>query len=247
MTAMRHSKGITMLSLWIGLGGCTSDAPSHENAEDTKSQSQGPDTTVSAESSEPVDYEIAVNPDILPNGNVRLSLTTNIPGVIEVMAGLSLHGQAPDDVWIGKSERVRLTAGTGAVTFSTADLPPGRYDAEVNFYPRWGFMDARSRDSGISDGLGASSMLDLGGSGPSASDVQFKENGQRWVMQRVSMGDPWRPNEWIQRFGAYEELAVDRGNPEILKAYYFPRIDTTLIVNTLKGEISVWRLGRAQH
>ena len=161
------------------------------------------------------------------------------------MAGLSLQGQADDDVWIGKNERVRLTNGRGVVTLDTSDLPGGEYDAEASFYPRWGFQDSTSRATGISENLNASSTLALAGSGASATDVQFKENGQKWVMEHVVMGDPWQPTELTNRFGEYEELPVDRGNPEILKAYYFPRIDTTLIINTLKKEITVWRLGRA--
>ncbi|MBZ0103091.1 MAG: hypothetical protein K8I65_13085 [Thermoanaerobaculia bacterium] len=243
---------VAIQGLW--LLACGTPAPTADEMAETAPAKEAASPPVQAstpaqveEPEVPSSYEVSIDPEILPNGNVRLALGTNIPGVIEVMAGLSLHGQADDDVWVGKNERVRLANGTGTVTFSTADLPSGRYDAEINFYPRWGFQDASSRASRVSEPLSASTTIALKGSGASAAANQFEENGQKWVMEHVAMGDPWRPNDWIQRFGRYEEMRVDQGNPEILKAYYFSRIDTTLIVNELKGEISIWRLGRAGH
>ncbi len=194
----------------------------------------------------PDEYLLSVQPELLPNGDVRLKIRSNIPGTVVVMAGVSLHGQADDDVWVGKNQRVRVSNGEGAVTFSTRDLPAGEYDAEAAFYPRWGFQDTVSRATGITREVNAVSSLTLAGSGESAAVVQFKENGQKWVMMNVAMGDPWHAADWVQRFGKYSELRVDRGNPEILKAYYFPKIDTTLIVNVLKKEISIWRLGKAR-
>jgi hypothetical protein len=195
----------------------------------------------------PAEYSLSVDPTVLPDGRVRLEISSNIPGIIEVMAGLSIQDQADDDVWIGKTERVRLTNGRGVVILSTNDLPEGNYDAEASFYTRWGLQDDTSRATGISKDLNVSTSLTLTGSGESADEVQFKKNGQKWVMGHIAMGDPWQPVEWVQRFGQYEELPVDRWNPKIIKAYYFPRIDITLIVNILKKEITVWRLGRAHN
>ncbi|MEX2527723.1 MAG: hypothetical protein WEA09_08815 [Gemmatimonadota bacterium] len=246
MLPVTHPKSILILGFTIAVAACSPEEPSPGNAGDeglAAAGQLGPPGPAAV--TDPADYEIVVTPEILPDAMVRLNMTTNIPGVIEVMAGLSLQGQAPDDVWIGKSERVRLTAGTGEVMLSTEDLPTGRYDAEVSFYPRWGPQDERSRESGITHELRATAPLDLVGSGEAASDAQFKLDSQRWVMENVGMGDPWVPNDWTQRFGAYEELMVDRGNPDILKAYYFPRLDMTLIVNILRDEISIWREGRA--
>ena len=42
-------------------------------------------------------------------------------------------------------------------------------------------------------------------------------------------------------------MKVTRYNPDIIKGHYFPDIDVTVFVNTLKGEVSVWRLGRASY
>lgn len=238
------SRWVYVLLLVIGLAGCSPE--SEQKPEPVIDQSPQPQQSQQLQAAGmPIQYTLSIDPQVLPDGRVRLDVSDNIPGTIEVMVGLSLQGQAGDDGWIGKDERVRLIDGQGVVTFATDDLPKGTYDAEVSFYPRWGFQDDASRATGISDNLSASSSIALAGSGESSSDVQSKENGQRWVMENVTMGDPWRPSEWTERFGEYEELPVDRGNPEILKAYYFPSIDTTLIVNTLKTEITVWRLGKA--
>lgn len=195
----------------------------------------------------PSQYLLSVNPTVLPDGRVQIEVTSNIPGTIEVMVSLSLQGQADEDVWIGKDERVRLTNGRGVTIFATSDLPEGKYDAESSFYPTWGFQDATSRATRISMNLNASSSLALVGSGELATELQFKKNGQKWVMEYVTTGDSWLPEDWVEKFGQYEELPVDRGNPKILKAYYFLRIDTTLIVNVLKKEIITWRLGRAHN
>jgi hypothetical protein len=191
------------------------------------------------------EYTLSIKPDVFPNGNVLLDVETNIPGTIEVSAGLSLPGQGENDIWVGKNKYIRIVGGKGSVTLSTGDLPKGEYNAEVSFFPQWGFKDAMSRATGITDKLTASSRISLKGSGASTSEVLFKKNGQKWVMEHVNMGDPWRPAEWVKRFGHYQEIPVDYGNHRILKAYYFPRIDITLTVNILKGEISIWSLGKA--
>lgn len=244
----------SILFFALGLAACSREATQNTDVaaeQATAQQPAQPPESPSLEASPPeatetpAEYSLSVHPKVLPDGRIRLEVSSNIPGTIEVMAGLSLQGQADDDVWVGKNERVRLTNGRGVVTLATNDLPKGKYDAEASFYPRWGFQDAISRATGISKNLNALSSVTLAGSGESAAEVQFKENGQKWVMEHVAMGDPWRPAEWVQRFGQYQELPVDRGNPEILKAYYFLRIDTTLIVNILKKEITIWRLGRA--
>ena len=83
------------------------------------------------------------------------------------------------------------------------------------------------------------------GPGKSAADVQFKEDGQRWVAENIGEGEAWRPKDWIQKFGKYQELQMNMSSPELLKAYYFPRIDITLIVNVWRKEIATWRFGRA--
>lgn len=193
----------------------------------------------------PDDYTISVTPSVLSDGKVKLEIETNIPGTIEVMADLSLSNQKPDDIAIGKTERVRIIDGKGEVTFTTSDLPRGHYESEVSFYPRWGFQDAASRATGIDRQIDATTKVGSLGSGATAAEVQDLKSGQKWVMLNVNPDQRWDASEWINRFGSYTELEVHELNPAIIKAYYFPRIDTTIFVNTLKGEISHWRLGQA--
>ena len=50
--------------------------------------------------------------------------------------------------------------------------------------------------------------------------------------------------EWRSRLGESEEIPVTRGNTRILKAFYFPDADATIIINTFKDEVSIWRFGR---
>ncbi len=194
---------------------------------------------------DPADYKISVIPSLLSDGTVKLKIETNIPGVIEVMADISLSGQKPNDVWIGKNQRVRIKGGQGEVTFVTSDLPKGRYESEVSFYPRWGFQDAASRATGIDRQIDATASLGSLGSGMTANEAQFRENGQKWVMMNVNPNQAWDAAKFTNRFGTFSELEVQGLNPSVIKAYYFPRIDTTIFVNALRGEISHWRLGQA--
>lgn len=178
---------------------------------------------------------------------VTLKVTTNIPGTIELFAGLDLKGQAPDDVYIGAdSQRIRLENGRPVtVKFDTSDLPQGTYEATADFYPRWGFQDELSKSTGITANISAAVDIDISGSGESAADALARENSQKWVMETFEMGQPWVESEWTSRFGSYESIPVEGLNPDIIHAYYFPKLDMTIFVNDLKGTASHWRVGRA--
>lgn len=183
----------------------------------------------------------------LQRNKVKLELTTNMSGAIEVMVSISLAGQDPDDVWIGEDARVRITKGKGVAILDVSELPKGRYDAEVNYYPNWGPQDNLAKSFSSKEVLEASIAFDLFGSGESAESVKFREEGQKWVMENVEMGKPWNIDFWIKKFGQMKELEVDRGNSNILKAFYFKSIDMTLIVNVRQGTIDTWRFGEAHH
>ena len=85
----------------------------------------------------------------------------------------------------------------------------------------------------------------MAGTGESVEDVETRTEARQWVVASVYVGYEWDASFWIERFGMYEQLDVDRYNPNIIKAYYFESIDMTLIVNVLEGEIVVWRNGKA--
>jgi len=192
----------------------------------------------------PEGYSISASSQKLGDNKVRLELATNIPGTIELMAGISLAGQAPDDTWIGKNERVRLVNGAGQVTFDVSDLPSGQYDVEATFYPRWGFQDEKSRLSGVNENLEHKHPISLTGSGESAELATQRNEGQRWVMENIIIGSEWDPEFWKGRFGQWEEFPVTTRNPHIISNYYFESLDMTIIINTLKDEVVVWKMGR---
>ena len=189
-------------------------------------------------------YTISIGA-ITQGDNVELVIETNIPGVVEVMASVDLKGQAANDVYIGKTERVRVVDGKGSTSISANDLPSGEYEAGVSFYPRWGFQDELSRSTGIAEDLEDSHDITLRGTGESATKAQDRENSQKWVMANVISGYAWKETEWTERFGEYDELPIERFNPEIMHAYYFPGLDMTIFVNTFKNEVSHWRVGKA--
>ena len=67
---------------------------------------------------------------------------------------------------------------------------------------------------------------------------------QLWLAENVFPGDPWPVPGLIERFGAYEQLELTRGNPKILRVYYFPKPHFTIIVNAYKQSVSIWRWGK---
>jgi len=194
----------------------------------------------------PEQYKLHIEAKRLDGDEIQVNITTNIPGTIEVMAAVSLAGQRPNDPYVGKDERVRIIDSVGSKVFSLADLPRGAYDAEVDFYPTWGFQDSVSRSTGITSKLHATTRIGRIGSGEPAGAAVARKKGQAWVAENLYAGVPWRKAELVKRFGPSEELVVDRRfNPDIIKAYYFSRIDTTIFANVLLGEVSHWRFGRA--
>ena len=193
------------------------------------------------------EYSISVNPKVVAGTQVAAEISTNIPGSIEVMASLSLAGQSPEDTFIGATQRVTLADGTGQVNFDASKLPHGSYNFKASFYPRWGFKGEQARATGIQDSIEASSRVELTGSGESSENVVLRENGQKWVMENIHAGVPWDSALWREKFGDHQEITIDRYNPRVIKAYYFDSIDTTVFINVLKNEVTVWRLGKARH
>jgi len=63
-------------------------------------------------------------------------------------------------------------------------------------------------------------------------------------MENVTMGMKYDFNFLYDKLGDYEQIPLTRGNPNILKAFYYPKADMTIIVNTYYMQIDVWRKGR---
>lgn len=182
------------------------------------------------------------------SGNaVRGQIETNMPLPIEIMVGVSLRGQRDDDIYIGNDQRVRITASPQSfsipTTTSRGGLPSGEYDVEATFYPRWGGANGPPEARAITREIRATRRITLRGTGGSARDAAARNEAQRWLMENTATGDRWNPAEFERRMGPSERMRVTN-RTEIIVAYYFPRADATVFVNTLRNELVTWRLGR---
>ena len=196
------------------------------------------------------DYKISIATLVLEGSKVKVDIITNVPGEIEVVADLTIVGQAPDDKVIGtRGEYILIHNGEGQTILDGSTLPTGKYEVEVSLYPWWGLKDDVSKACGLKQDLGysisARALVTLTGTGESAEVVKKRNQGQRWVMSNVFVGIKWDPSSWVAKFGSWKELKLTSGNPQILKMLYFESIDMTLTVNVLKGEIVTWQLGKA--
>lgn len=190
------------------------------------------------------EYKIELVSKVIGPSNVEVEISSNIPGTIDVMLGLGLVGQKPDDVFIGTNKRITIKNGRTSESIGDPELPAGEYEVEVSFYPRWGPQDSDAKAAGVDSEIHARQIVMLKGTGESPDAAQQRENDQRWVMENVYVGTRWDGFFWIERFGEPEQITTTRGNPNIIKAYYFKSLDMTIIVNELKGEVSTWRMGR---
>ena len=160
------------------------------------------------------------------------------------MASVDLKNQKPDDTYIGYSKKVIVKDSSQSFVLNTAsaNLPNGNYIAKITFYPRWGAKNGNPKASNIKQQISDSVELRLKGSGESSSDADQRNKSQRWVMKNVIIGTIWNKQIFVKQLGAYERINADMNLHE---AYYFPKADMTIIVNSYKGTVSIWRMGRA--
>ena len=176
------------------------------------------------------EFKIDVVPAVVGPSEVEVEIRSNIPGTIEVMLGLGLAGQDPDDVFIGTNKRIRIENGRAIATIGKPGLPSGKYEVEVSFYPRWGPQDSTAKAAGVNSEIHALETVALTGTGESPKAAQRRENEQRWVMENIYGGTRWDRSYWVGRFGEPRQLTITRLNPKIIKAYYFKPIDMTIFV-----------------
>lgn len=234
-------------AIWLGLlaglalSGCGDDEPATTSA---------PESVSAAAVEEEVSYQLDVTPEVQNGEWVTMTLTSNIPGEIEVMASVRLAGQEPQDIAVGTSQRVSMRNGQGEAVIQMSELPQGDYEVAATFYPRWGFGEGRKIDA-IDERIDAKThLVAISGSGEPAEAYIAREEGQKWVMNNVFPGtsqDPgmtWEPDSWKRRFGEWQEFPATLRNPDIIKNYYFPKLDMTITVNVLKDEIATWSMGK---
>lgn len=222
-----HGRGpaVALCALWLGAAGCSEER-------DAAAGAGGPAPTLAVAAKPVSDHE------------VEFTITTSLPPPVEVMASVDLAGQKDDDVYIGHSERVRLSGPVTRAVVDTSkakqDLPAGDYVAAVAFYPRWG-AEGNARAAGAPE-LRASQPVTLRASGVSRAAAQARNARQVWVMENVIVGTPWDEAAFVKRLGPYEKSPAELSH--LHDAYYFPGADMTLIVNRLRNEVSIWRTGR---
>lgn len=181
---------------------------------------------------------------VLDEGRVKFEIETTLPLPVEVMIGVSLKGQAPDDVYIGYSERTKIEKARSEFILDTRlskdILPDGEYEAEVSFYPFWG-ADNGNHDAKSAPELHARSDVVLKVTGVDRASTERKNELQKWVMLNIEMNVPWNRENYEAKLGPAEKGPSTMSR--LHDAYYFPEADVTLLVNRLKNEVTVWRLG----
>lgn len=190
------------------------------------------------------EYSLSLSAEEVAANKIELSIGSNVPGTIEVMASIDLADQAPTDTYIGKSQPVLMTSKQTVMTFDTSDLPSGDYTAEVHLYPLWGLKDNKSKSAGIENAISAIQPIKITGTGESSQSATKKNEGRNWVYENVGSGTVWDPAGWKSRFGDWTQIPTTTMNPAIIKNYYFESLDMTIIVNTLKKEIVSWKTGK---
>lgn len=190
----------------------------------------------------PANPKLELEAETVSNDEVRFTVTTNLPTPFGVATGVNLAGQDGDDVYVGYSEFVTLTKPTTTFTLDTSKaqkpLPTGEYEAEVNFYPNWKENAALKTVPKLT----AIKPITLKASGESAEVTNLRNERQRWVMSSTHMNMPWDEQLYVDKLGPYEKSQADMSH--LHDAYYFPEADMTLIVNRLKDELTIWRMGR---
>ena len=84
----------------------------------------------------------------------------------------------------------------------------------------------------------------------SAKDNPFtrkvkNQAGREWVMMEVYPGVAWDSKYFFKKLGPSDSFDPEEFNPKIVKMFYYPDIDMTLIVNLNKNEVMAWRDGKA--
>jgi len=181
------------------------------------------------------------------SSSVVISIQTDVATPFEVMAGIGLVGQADDDIWIGNNTRAKIESNSQEITIpkkrGRTELPAGQYEAEINFYPRWGAKESPTSTKAINRGIHTTFAFSLVGSGADASVVKRRDDMQRWVMESTAIGDKFSLSVFQSKLGRSETMKVTN-RTNIVVAHYFPEADMTIFENTLKGTLVTWRMGR---
>ncbi len=207
----------------------------------------------------PTAYHITISNVREAAGVVRGTITTNIPLPVDVMAAVSLHGQRPNDTYIGNDATIHVTNSSQEFEVSTRrgggvysvdrpqpGLPRGQYDVEVTFYPRWGAEHGPPAARQIHREITASVQIALTGNGQSSAGADARNRAQLWLMNNIEYGHRFDILELQRHLGPGNAFRItgDRLNPNVVVGYYFPNADVTVFMSNQLNEVLSWRIGR---
>ncbi|TAL18054.1 hypothetical protein EPN96_03270 [bacterium] len=208
-------------------------------------------------------FWIKVSPMVTGPYTVDVDVTTNLPGEPVLSLGLDLAdgplGIAPGGgkVFVSDGKGRGTLDSSPSVTPLNEKIPSGKYKVTATYYPNWeenvkitGKEVAEKSINAVLTGksidVEGSGTVFLKGSGEKLEDAKRRWSGRQWVEDKVKFADyPWEPDLWKSKFGEWELLKTENGNPNIIKMYYFKVVDITLMVNVLKNEIATYRMGRS--
>lgn len=201
------------------------------------------------------DFKISVEATPVSPYEVAVTIKTDIPLPVEVMASVSIKGQKPQDIYIGTSETIKLSVPEQTVILDGRDetLPAGEYTVEVAFYPGWGAENGSAEAKRIESEIVGQADVTLAGSGASKAQTDAennaKYNAREWVMMNVGIGTPWNEDQFVAKLGPFtksaSELNLTAAPGFLFDAYYFEKADMTIIVGRATNTVTIWRDGLA--
>lgn len=200
-------------------------------------------------------FKISVKAKPVSAYEVEVKIKTNIPLPVEVMASVSIKGQNPQDIYIGTSKKIKLSAPEQTVILDGRDenLPAGEYSVEVAFYPEWGAEIGSIEAKRINSEIIGQADVTLTGSGESKAQTDAKNdakyNAREWAMQNAGIGTPWNEDQFVAKIGPFKksasELNLTAAPGFLFDAYYFEYVDMTIIVSRATNKVVIWRDGLA--
>tara|TARA_R110002074_G_scaffold364682_1_gene538196 strand:- start:423 stop:1250 length:828 start_codon:yes stop_codon:yes gene_type:complete len=211
--------------------------------------------TVAVASAASEGFKISVKAKPVSAYEVEVKIKTNIPLPVEVMASVSIKGQNPQDIYIGTSKTIKLSAPEQTVILDGKDenLPAGEYYVEVAFYPEWGADDGPTEAKRINSEIIGQADVSLTGSGESKAQTDAKNDAKydasEWAMENAGIGAPWNEDQFVAKLGPFKksasELNLTAAPGFLFDAYYFEYVDMTIIVSRATKKVVIWRDGLA--
>ena len=117
-------------------------------------------------SPEEAGYLISISACEIDPTRLALTIETNLPTPVEVVAGVNLVNIGPREIYVGHAEQIRLESPQTVHILDLArldpPLPAGAYEARVAFFKRWGAVGGNSAAQAAPD-IWAADAIELTG------------------------------------------------------------------------------------